>query len=109
MDSKIARVSSSLRSSIGGSDATDDNYSNDKIEAQYYRELSTKLKEKSHHPDSDRTVKLQILSLLPSEWTVSTIAQTIGTSKHMAKISKNLVKEEGILSTPSPKKGGYNS
>ena len=52
-----------------------------------------------------RNQQLQILTVLPKSWSVIKIQQQFGVSTYMARRSKELVKEKGILSLPSPKHG----
>ena len=52
-----------------------------------------------------RGEQMQILTLLPQSWSVKKIEKEFGVSNYMARKSKELVKEKGILSTPNPKPG----
>jgi hypothetical protein len=54
---------------------------------------------------TSRSEQLQILTVLPQSWTHKKIQSVFQTSNYMARKSKQLVKEKGILSTPNPKHG----
>lgn len=54
---------------------------------------------------TSRSEQLQILTVLPQNWTLQNIQHVFQTSDYMARRSKQLVKEKGILSTPNPKLG----
>lgn len=54
---------------------------------------------------TSRGEQVQILTVLPQSWTLKQIQDTFRTSDYMARKSKQLVKEKGILSTPNPKPG----
>lgn len=49
--------------------------------------------------------KIQILSLLPRSWSVYKISKQFNTTKHLAKITKKLVAENGILCHPKKRVG----
>ena len=53
----------------------------------------------------DRATQMQILTVLPQSWSVSKIQSEFGVTTYMARKSKELVKDKGILSTPNPKPG----
>ena len=52
-----------------------------------------------------RSEQLQILTILPQSWTRKRIRAEFGVSDYMARKSKQLVQEKGILSSPDPKAG----
>ena len=54
---------------------------------------------------STRSEKLQLLTLLPSTWSVRRIENEFETSNFMARTAKRLAAEKGILSSPNPKQG----
>ena len=64
-------------------------------------EIIKQLKEE-FHSTTQRSKKVQILTILPKSWSIQT---EFGTSNYMARRAKNLVKESGILATPNPKVG----
>ena len=53
----------------------------------------------------DRATQMQILTVLPQSWSVNKIQSEFGVTTYMARKSKELVKDKGILSTPDPKPG----
>ena len=68
------------------------------------REIIQQLKEK-FVATSKRNQQLQILTVLPNSWSVKKIQEEFGVSTYMARKSKELVKEKGVLSLPGPKPG----
>lgn len=67
-------------------------------------EIIVQLKAKFMSTKSRRE-QLQILTILPQSWALKRIQSEFQTSNYMARKSKQLVKEKGILSTPDPKPG----
>ena len=67
-------------------------------------EIITQLKVK-FRATTERSEKVQILTVLPQSWTIRKIQEEFGVSNYMARKSKELVKEKGILSTPNQKSG----
>ena len=67
-------------------------------------EIIGQLKEK-FHTSADRSQKVQILTVLPKSWSVKKVQEEFAASNYMARKAKNLVKEQGILSSPNPKHG----
>ena len=67
-------------------------------------EMILKLKEK-FQVTTKRSEQVQILTVLPKSWTKKRIQAEFGVSDYMARKSKQLVREKGILSTPDPKPG----
>lgn len=67
-----------------------------------YDILIQKLKEKCSLANNEE--KIQIISLLPSSWTRSKIMKEFGVSEYIVKLTKELVKEQGILPHLSKKK-----
>jgi len=63
------------------------------------------LKERFHDINTQRSEKLQILTVLPKSWSITRIQREFGVSNFTARKGKQLVKEEGILATPNPKPG----
>ena len=54
---------------------------------------------------TSRSEQLQILTILPQSWTTKKNQDVFRTSNYIARKSKLLVLEKGILSTPNPKHG----
>jgi len=70
-----------------------------------YKNILENLKEKFNDENTTRDQKMQILTLLPADWSISKICDTIGATKHMAVESKYLKEKKGVLSVPEKKKG----
>ncbi len=66
-------------------------------------EIISQLKEK--YSTASRSEKLQILTLVPKSWSLRKIESEFRASNFMARKSKQLVIEKGILSTPNPRPG----
>lgn len=71
---------------------------------QDFDEMIFQMKEKFNLTKS-RSEKVQILTVLPKSWKVRQIAREFGTSRHTAKLAKDLVNEKGILSHPNKRHG----
>ena len=67
-------------------------------------EIIEQLKEK-FHLSTDRSQKVQILTVLPKSWSIRKVEEEFGVSNYMAHKAKDLVKDQGILSSPNPKHG----
>ena len=67
-------------------------------------EMLQQLKEK-FEVTTKKSEKLQVLTVLPKSWSPKQIQQEFGVTLYMARKSKELVKEKGILSLPGPKPG----
>eukprot|EP00795_Rhopilema_esculentum_P017105 gene17105-8622_t len=52
-----------------------------------------------------KSKQLQILTLLPSNWSNKMASDFFGVSEYMVRTTRKLVMEKGILSLPDPKKG----
>ena len=67
-------------------------------------EIIMQLKDK-FRATTERGEQLQILTVLPQSWTRKQIQAEFGVSDYMARKSKQLVRDKGILSSPDPKAG----
>jgi len=67
-------------------------------------EIIMQLKEK-FQATSERSEKVQILTVLPSSWSIRQVQEEFGASNYMVRKAKELVKQKGILSTPNPRHG----
>ena len=67
-------------------------------------EMVKQLKEK-FHSTMDRSEKVQVLTVLPQSWTVRKVQAEFGASNYMVRTAKQLVKQNGVLSTPNLKQG----
>ncbi|KAE8740755.1 hypothetical protein FOCC_FOCC013723 [Frankliniella occidentalis] len=55
--------------------------------------------------NKDKKKKVLALTAAPKSWSISKLEETFGVTNFLARLSKDVVKEKGILSTPSPKVG----
>ena len=67
-------------------------------------EMIKQLKEK-FQVTKKRSEQVQVLTVLPKSWSVKKIQQEFGVSEYLARQSKKLVEERGILSLPGPLHG----
>lgn len=67
-------------------------------------EMIKQLKEKFSNI-TKRSEKIQILTVLPKSWSIRKIESEFNVSNYMARKTKKIVKEKGILSMPNPKSG----
>ncbi|CAD6227291.1 GSCOCG00006079001-RA-CDS, partial [Cotesia congregata] len=82
-----------------------DNVSNHYENSVNYHEILENLKDKFKAENTPQTLKVQILTLLPSDWSINKICDVMGATKHMAILSKSLKERKGILSEPEKKQG----
>ena len=68
------------------------------------REMIKQLKDK-FEVTTDRATQMQILTVLPQSWSAQKIQDEFSVTNYMARKSKELVKEKGVLSIPNPKPG----
>lgn len=101
VEKKVAAVASRFKQSFGmaagPSGVGDYSWNTDKTLEQ--------LKKKFHHPESDRNLKMQILTILPENWSIAKIAREMETTLYMARAAKKLFQEKGILSKPVARLG----
>ncbi|XP_044597311.1 uncharacterized protein LOC123273896 [Cotesia glomerata] len=101
LNNKINRVSDSLKKvllSSSDEESIDDDGEN-------FRSLIKMLYDKFNDKETDKSLKIQILTLLPVKWSERRICETMNTSRHLSIVAKNLVEETGLLSTPESKLG----
>ena len=67
-------------------------------------DIIAQLKEK-FHSSTDRSQKVQILTVLPKSWTTRKVEEEFAVSNYMVRKAKDLVKDQGNLSSPNPKHG----
>ena len=65
------------------------------------KEMIEQLKQKFETTE-DKTIQLQILTVLPKSWPVRKIEQEFGVTTYFAQKAKKIVKEKGVLSLPGP-------
>ena len=85
--------------------STDESIDDD---SENFRALIKMLHDKFNDEETEKSLKIQILTLLPEKWTERRICETMNTSRHMARVAKMLVEEKGLLSTPESRLGIYN-
>lgn len=76
-------------------------------DAKNFGEMLTQLKIKYHQFGTSRDIKIQMLTILPKSWNISEIVSAMNCTRYMAKMTKKLVDEGGILSTPIKKRGKF--
>ena len=52
---------------------------------------------------SERGEKVQILTVLPRNWSIQQVQEEFGASNYMVCRAKEIVKQKGILSAPNPR------
>ena len=67
-------------------------------------EIIKQLKDK-FNKSSDRSGKVQILTVLPKSWSIRKVQEEFEATNYMVHKAKELVRQKGILSTPNPKPG----
>ena len=67
-------------------------------------EIILQLKEK-FSVTTNRSEQIQILTILPKSWSRRRIQDEFGVTEYMARKSKEVVRDKGVLSTPDPKAG----
>ena len=90
---KVQKITEAMKRVVVSGEVTDDE-----------SEMIQQLKEK-FQLTTQRSEQLQILTVLPKSWSLRKIQQEFGVTNYMARKSKELVKEKGILSLPSSKSG----
>ena len=90
---KVKKITEVIERTIISGEAIDDG-----------SEMIQQLKEK-FQLTAQRSEQLQILTVLPKSWSLKKIQQEFSVPSYMARKSKELVKEKGILSLPGPKPG----
>lgn len=102
MATKIQRVSQSLKQVFGVK------FSKAEIAIHDLALMIAQIKEAFHASGTLYERKIELMTMLPKTWSISHMAQTIGSTYHMAKVAKNLATQGGVLSTELKRKGEYN-
>ena len=71
--------------------------------SSYFKEMVDKLRDFVKN-NKESSKKILALSVLPQSWSYKKIEETMAVSNRLARKSRALVKEHGILSAPQPKK-----
>ncbi len=107
-EEKLKRVNETLRKKLRMNtvpEEKDEQSSDNAKESEtFYHEMISQLKEKFKMVGK-RSEKMQVLTVLPSSWSIRRIQDEFGASNFMARAAKKLAKEKGVLSTPNPKPG----
>lgn len=100
---KIGNVTSYLSTAFGLEKDLDAH-----IKAQEFSNMIDALKMKFHDEKTNRKEQVQILTLLPPDWTVYKVCNIMHTTRDMVKVAKSLREKWGILSMPESKPGEWN-
>ncbi|XP_044575132.1 uncharacterized protein LOC123258940 [Cotesia glomerata] len=101
LNNKINQISDSLKKVLLSS--TDEDPVDD--DGENFRALIKLLQDKFNDKETEKSLKIQILTLLPEQWSERRISETMNTSRHMSRVAKALVEEKGLLSVPESKLG----
>ena len=93
---KVAKITALMDKVVLGEEKPQD-------EAEIIHQLKYKF-----HRTTKRSVKIQILTVLPMSWSIDRIQTEFGASNFMVRKAKQLVKQHGILSSPNPQPGRPN-
>lgn len=74
-------------------------------DATALHDLMEKLKAKIAKPETTRTEKIQMLTLVPLAWSREKVMTYFDVSQNMVKTARSLLKDHGILALPEPRKG----
>ena len=96
---KIRRLEDRLSASIEGAVGSRP-YPDDDAECTIIAQLKDKF-----HSSIKRSEKVQILTVLPKNWSIKRIVEEFGATNYMARQAKKIAQEKGILSSPNLKPG----
>lgn len=99
---KIDQISDNLKKTF---QLVTDEQSNFDDDSENFRNLIELLRAKFNDPQTEKSEKIQILTLLPMKWSERKIGEAMNTTRYMARLAKKLTGEKGILSTPESKLG----
>ena len=91
-EQKVKKITDALQRTVITGAPTDDG-----------TKMIQQLKEKFW--ETKRSEQLQVLTVLPKSWLVKKVQQEFDVSEYLARQSKKLVEESGILSLPGPSRG----
>ncbi|XP_074105556.1 uncharacterized protein LOC141531564 [Cotesia typhae] len=100
LNNKVSRVADSLKKALGIPNPVDFQCSNTDA-----AEIIKKLREKFHDTNTTKSLRIQMLTLMPSSWSIEKIVEVMGTTTYMARLAINLEADKGILSIPEKKMG----
>lgn len=67
------------------------------VKAQYFDEIMIQLKS-AYRKTGKRTLKMQLLTVVPKSWDALKIQEEFGTSSYLARQAKKIANEKGVLS-----------
>lgn len=105
VDDKVKKLASNLQKQLVGS--CDLIFGSKQAVLDLQSMLNT-FKQKFHEEETTKTQKIQLLTLLPMDWSLKKVSDIMGASDYMIRQAKELVRTEGILSTPASKLGLYS-
>ncbi|XP_044005534.1 uncharacterized protein LOC122850452 [Aphidius gifuensis] len=105
VENKVDKIAANLKRTLGLPYVADNKSSDLRQDGKHFRELIEKLKDKFHANDTTKNMKIQILTLLPSDWSLRKIAEIMDTTKHMAQVSRHVIEKRGILSSGDARQG----
>lgn len=100
LSNKVSRVADSLKKALGIPNPVDFQCSDTDA-----AEIIQKLREKFHDTNTTKSLRLQMLTLMPSSWSIEKIVEVMGTTTYMARLARNLEADKGILSIAEKKMG----
>ena len=92
-EQKVKKITDALQRTVITGAPTDDG-------TKIIQRLKVKFRETKR-----RSEQLQVLTVLPKSWLVKKVQQEFSVSEYLARQSKKLVEESGILSLPDPSRG----
>lgn len=99
---KIKKVVDNLKHDLGMANSTGDNL------VQDFMEMLDQFKKEYHHNSTSYEKKIQILMALPKSWSISKMAESIGSTYHQAKVAKSIKAGERSFDEAIKRKGMIN-
>lgn len=96
---KKQKVSDALERTLGTPTLISEDPEIMKENSTHFEELISQLKEKFNSTD-DRSLRVQILTLLPLTWSRTKIVAEFGATDRMVRMAKELVVKSGVMSSP---------
>ncbi|KAI4473734.1 hypothetical protein M0804_015206 [Polistes exclamans] len=103
LNNKITRVAYNLRKALGVQNTVEFQCSDTDA-----AEIIEKLREKFNDTDTSTSLRLQILTLMPSSWSIDKIVVVMGATMYMARLARKLAADQGVLPIPEKKIGVEN-
>lgn len=100
LQEKVSDMCTDLKASLGINQLTES-----EINSGNFLELINRLKIKFNADTTNRSEKIQILTIFPVDWSTNKICTVMGATKHMVNVAKRLTEQNGILSMPDTKLG----